>query len=105
MNLIAVDREHVPPVCVPSNIRNDNTLKLAKDLYERFGSNNFTLQSHLESYAYGIFPLASRLFNHSCVPTAVYKFVIKQGQPTRMEIIALRDIAVGEEVRPAPVKM
>lgn len=48
--------------------------------------------------AHGIFPLASRLFNHSCLPNAAARYVIRRGQSVRMEIVALREIKVTEEI-------
>lgn len=72
---------------------------LVARLYERFGNNNFTVHSHLNSIAHGIFPLASRLFNHSCVPNAATKYNLSRGRVPELHIIALRDIKPNEEVR------
>jgi SET domain len=68
------------------------------ELYSRFGNNNFVIHSHLVSIAHGIFPLASRLFNHSCVPNAAAKYIFTESEPVHMEVVALRDIKKGEEV-------
>ncbi|KZP33583.1 hypothetical protein FIBSPDRAFT_720739 [Athelia psychrophila] len=68
------------------------------ELYSRFGNNNFTVHSHLVSVAHGIFPLASRLFNHSCVPNAAAKYIFTPSEPPRMEIFALCEIGRGEEI-------
>ncbi|KAF6755948.1 hypothetical protein DFP72DRAFT_964622 [Ephemerocybe angulata] len=85
-----------PPVCpikpAPPSQR------LVEDLFARFGNNNFTIHSHLNSIAHGVFPVASRLFNHSCVPNAVAKYVFSAGNTVTMEVVSLRDIAVGEEI-------
>lgn len=67
-------------------------------LFARSGNNNFVIHSHLTTVAHGIFPLASRLFNHSCLPNAAARYVIRRGQPVRMEIIALREIKAMEEI-------
>ncbi|OSX59923.1 hypothetical protein POSPLADRAFT_1066984 [Postia placenta MAD-698-R-SB12] len=86
----------IPPLCnanVPSDV-----LSTAHAIYNRFGNNNFVVHSHLNSYAHGIFPFASRSFNHSCVPNAVVKYIITPCHPVRMEVIALRDIARGDEI-------
>jgi SET and MYND domain-containing protein len=72
---------------------------LVTDIYSRFGNNNFTIHSHLNSIAHGIFPQASRMFNHSCTPNAVAKYVLKPGEVAAMEVVSLRDISSGEEVR------
>lgn len=71
-----------------------------RSLYSRFGNNNFAIHSHLTSFAHGIFPVASRLFNHSCIPNAAAKYIINRSQPIKMEVVALRDITKGEEVSP-----
>ncbi|KAG7088378.1 hypothetical protein E1B28_012379 [Marasmius oreades] len=67
-------------------------------LFSRFANNNFSVHSHFHTYAHGIFPLASRLFNHSCVPNAAAKYVIIPGGSVRMDVVALRSISAGEEI-------
>lgn len=89
----------VPPLCLSKSAQTAQTPKLAEELYARFGNNNFVLHSHLNTYGHGIFPLASRLFNHSCVPNAACKYVITPTQPVTMDVVALYEIAEGEEVR------
>ncbi len=79
-----------PPTCSP--------VDGADTLYDRFGNNNFTIHSHLNSFAHGIFPLSSRLFNHSCAPNAAARYKLVQGQVVTMEVVALRDIPEEEEV-------
>ena len=100
LDLIKVTRPDgfVPPLCLSKGAQTTDTVTLAGDLYARFGSNNFVLHSHLNSYAHGVFPHASRYFNHSCVPNAACKYVITPSEPVRMEVVALRDINEGEEV-------
>ena len=71
---------------------------LVDQLYSRFGNNNFAIHSHLTSIGHGIFPVASRLFNHSCVPNVATKYTFCEAQNVVMEIIALRDILPDEEV-------
>jgi SET and MYND domain-containing protein len=73
--------------------------KLTQDIYSRFHNNNFTIHSHMSTVAHGVFPLASRYFNHSCVPNAAPKYILTPAQPVTMEVVALRDIELGEEVR------
>ncbi|KAJ8516899.1 hypothetical protein ONZ45_g5832 [Pleurotus djamor] len=82
----------LPPTC-PSQVGDE-----VKESWIRFGNNNFTIHSHLNSFAHGIFPLASRLFNHSCVPNAAARYKLSGAQPVIMEVVALRDVAIGEEV-------
>ncbi|KAI0050375.1 hypothetical protein FA95DRAFT_620593 [Auriscalpium vulgare] len=67
-------------------------------LYSRFGNNNFVLHSHLASFAHGIYPLASRLFNHSCTPNAAVRYSIVREKAVQMDVLALRDILPDEEV-------
>ncbi|RDX42519.1 SET domain-containing protein [Lentinus brumalis] len=88
----------VPPLCLSKSAQTEATQKLAEELYARFGNNNFVLHSHLNSYGHGIFPLASRLFNHSCVPNGACKYIIRPTEPVTMEVIALYEIAEGEEI-------
>jgi hypothetical protein len=64
--------------------------------WKRFGPNNLVLRSFAAlnggaaeaAYAHGIFPLASRLFNHSCYPTAWPAFVVRDKR-LRMEVRVL----------------
>jgi SET and MYND domain-containing protein len=74
-------------------------------LFSRSGNNNFAVYNHLTTIAHGIFPLASRLFNHSCLPNAVATYLIRQGEPVRMEVVALREIRATEEVICSEFKM
>jgi len=68
------------------------------ELYSRFGNNNFAIHSHFVSIAHGVFPLASRLFNHSCVPNAAARYIFAESEAPRMDVVALRPIKAGEEV-------
>lgn len=83
-----------PPVCASADVPQS----VIDEAFARFGNNNFLLQSHLTAYAHGIFPLASRLFNHSCVPNCAAKYITTPTEMVSMEIVALRDIAPDEEV-------
>lgn len=89
--------------CLPVSFGQQETdpslAAVAREFYGRFGNNNFVIHSHLDSYANGVFPLASRLFNHSCTPNAVTRYIITPSEAVRMEVIALRDLVEGEEVR------
>ncbi|KAI6014668.1 hypothetical protein EDC04DRAFT_2578659 [Pisolithus marmoratus] len=70
----------------------------ASELYKRSGNNNFAIHSHFTTIAHGIFPLASRLFNHSCLPNAFPKYTFDRGRQVRMSVVAMRDIEAGEEI-------
>lgn len=89
--------QDTPPICAAFKVHVPK--EITRSLFSRFGNNNFLLHSHLTPYAHGIYPLASRLFNHSCYPNSVARYTIKKGKPVKMEVIALRDIPKGEEVR------
>ncbi|PCH40034.1 hypothetical protein WOLCODRAFT_116534 [Wolfiporia cocos MD-104 SS10] len=89
----------VPPICgARSKTGDPSCQRAAHELFSRFGNNNFVLHSHLNSYAHGMFPLASRFFNHSCAPNAVARYINIVSEPVRMEVVAIRDIAEGEEI-------
>jgi len=93
-----VATQKTPPICPmgPNGVLLDGVLD---ELYSRFGNNNFAIHSHLVSIAHGVFPLASRLFNHSCVPNAAAKYIFTESESVRMEVVALREIQQDEEVR------
>ena len=71
---------------------------LTRKIYSRFHNNNFAVHSHMTIIGHGVFPLASRLFNHSCIPNAAPRYILEQAKLPLMEIVALRDIDKGEEV-------
>lgn len=71
---------------------------LVQSLFIRFQNNNFAMHSHLSTFGHGVFPLASRLFNHSCVPNAAARYILKAREPVKMEVVALRPISGGEEI-------
>ncbi|EGO23481.1 hypothetical protein SERLADRAFT_449865 [Serpula lacrymans var. lacrymans S7.9] len=87
-----------PVVCSMTVKRSGLSSDELEAVYSRFGNNNFAIHSHLTTYAHGVFPLASRLFNHSCLPNAAAKFVLSPSEPIHMEIVAIRDISPGEEI-------
>lgn len=92
-----------PPTCPLTT--NKNSSVDPSELFSRCGNNNFTIHSHFTTIAHGIFPLASRLFNHSCFPNAIAKYIFSQKTDTQMAIMAIRDILPGEEVSEAyPLK-
>uniref|UniRef100_A0A8H7XZH3 SET domain-containing protein n=1 Tax=Psilocybe cubensis TaxID=181762 RepID=A0A8H7XZH3_PSICU len=72
--------------------------QLVRRMHSRFGNNNFAIHSHLTSIGHGIFPVASRLFNHSCNPNAAAKYTLSPTRSIVMEIVALRNIVSGDEI-------
>ena len=97
LSLLPHPHDSVPtlPVCP---LKPTPRPQLLRTLYSRFGNNNFAIHSHLTTIGHGVFPVASRLFNHSCIPNAVAKYVFSSPQSIVMEVMALRDIFPGEEV-------
>ncbi|CAA7261581.1 unnamed protein product [Cyclocybe aegerita] len=87
--------EAPPPICPISPAPPSG---LVSRLFARFGNNNFAIHSHLVTIGHGVFPFASRLFNHSCIPNAAAKYRLSPGQSVIMEVVALRDILPGEEI-------
>ncbi|KAI0315809.1 SET domain-containing protein [Amylostereum chailletii] len=86
---------HLPVLPLSSqDYPSDTLLKI----FSRFGNNNFVLHSHFSNYAHGIYPLASRLFNHSCCPNSGVKYVFEEEEHPKMVVVALRDIATDEEI-------
>lgn len=77
--------------------------KFFEQAWSRFDCNNFvlhnisTLQAESTVYALGIFPWASRSFNHSCAPNAWSAFRLEH-RKAWLEVRALRDIEEGQEV-------
>lgn len=88
---------------LPSSILASHTNFLVA-AWSRFDCNNFVIHnvSSLEpesgAYALGVFPLASRCFNHSCSPNAWSAFRLRDGQ-IWLEVRALETITDGTEVR------
>ncbi|KAJ8590047.1 SET domain-containing protein [Rhizopogon salebrosus TDB-379] len=97
MSLLPGPQYGSPPIACPMSVDVEVHQSL-EALFSRSGNNNFAIHSHLTSIAHGIFPLASRLFNHSCLPNAAARYVIRQGQPVRMEVVALQEIKATEEI-------
>ncbi|KAH8114566.1 SET domain-containing protein [Phellopilus nigrolimitatus] len=88
--------DHPPVICTVGRTKNVPS-DLLRALYNRFSNNNFIVHSHLNPVGHGIFPLASRLLNHSCIPNAVvvYDFGTRG---VCLKVKALTEIQPGEEV-------
>jgi len=84
----------LPPVACSTRMPES----VVREIYSRFGNNNFVIHSHLTTFGHGVFPLASRLFNHSCLPNAAAKYILSESNLPKMEVIALREISAGEEI-------
>ncbi|KAG6855879.1 hypothetical protein H0H87_009768 [Tephrocybe sp. NHM501043] len=89
------DAEHEFKIPIP-DLKPSVSPHIANFLYARFSNNNFAIHSHLSTVGHGVFPLASRLFNHSCYPNAAPKYLLTPNGVT-MEVIALQEIPEGEE--------
>ncbi|KAF8195565.1 hypothetical protein BJ912DRAFT_1021255 [Pholiota molesta] len=88
MSLLPYPNEFIPPppICP---IMPPPPAELVQKLYARFGNNNFAIHSHLTTIGHGIFPHASRLFNHSCLPNAAAKYILSPNNSVAMGIISL----------------
>ncbi|KIY48631.1 SET domain-containing protein, partial [Fistulina hepatica ATCC 64428] len=93
-SLLPARRAQSPVRCLPPTVLPSEVIA---HLYARFSNNNFVMHSNLNTFGHGIFPLASRLFNHSCVPNAIPVFNLTSSRPV-MNVIALRKIYIGEEI-------
>lgn len=83
------------PLCLDNARRLSD--ELVVELHSRFPNNNFVIHSYLDSIGHGIFPLASRLFNHSCTPNAVVTYSLNTSRPTAV-LRTLAQIDAGDEV-------
>ncbi|KAF8582811.1 hypothetical protein K439DRAFT_119131 [Ramaria rubella] len=76
--------------------------ELIRFLSCRFANNNFTIHTfRMDVFAHGVFPLASRSFNHSCVPSAVPVYNImmpSHSTSITMEIKSICAMRPGEEI-------
>lgn len=76
----------------------DSTKSLANELWIRTPNNHWVIYgSELTPVAHGIYPTASRAFNHSCLPSAIPVYVYGN-EGAEMQVRALRDLQAGEEV-------
>jgi len=80
------------------NIRSEDNKKNMRNLLLKFRCNNFGIVDDLmQCVGAGVYP-AVALLNHSCQPTCLLRYVISQGRPVRLQVIAVRDITAGEEL-------
>lgn len=91
----------MPPM-IPMKKVDTPLLSRAPDLYQRFPNNNHIFSIHLNGAGVAILPLTSRLLNHSCSPNAVLRYILSASQKPRAEVVAIREISEGEEVRLPP---
>ena len=92
------NRLEAPPV-VPMRRADPSLLSQVPALFQRFPNNNHVMQIHLRAIGVAILPLTSRLLNHSCSPNAVLRYILSASQKPRAEVVAIREITEGEEVR------
>lgn len=89
--------DQVPPVCPTGKNGPKLDMQKVHYMYERFGNNNFVVHSHLDAIAHGIFPLSSRLLNHSCEPNSIVTYILG-GSRMQMEVKVLTKVKRGDEV-------
>lgn len=87
-----------PPI-VPMRRVDPSLLSRVPALFQRFPNNNHVIQIHLRAIGVAILPLTSRLMNHSCSPNAVLRYILSPSKRPRAEVVAIREISEGEEVR------
>ena len=95
------DSDQDEPLICPMEYNNRISPNVLKALFRRFSNNNFSIHSVLTPVGHGIFPLASRLFNHSCVPNAVATYTFFP-EGVQASIKALAEIKTGDEVSSTP---
>lgn len=94
----------LPPLC-PLSPKTRRKLAALSDtavaaLFARFSNNNFVIHApDLTAVAHGIFPSASRAFNHSCRPNAWAVYTFEEGGGVVVNVRAGKALAGGEEVR------
>jgi len=91
----------VPPI-VPMKRVDPALLSRVPALFQRFPNNNHVMQIHLRAIGVAILPRTSRLMNHSCSPNAVLRYILSASKKPRAEVVAIREISEGEEVRLPP---
>ncbi|KAG9019751.1 hypothetical protein FRB90_009621 [Tulasnella sp. 427] len=87
-----------PPLPLQTNLVNSIPRMALDHLFSTIHNNHFSVSAlDLHPIAHAVFPIASRAFNHSCLPNATACYRYDNGfiwQDTR----ALTDIEVGEEI-------
>ena len=98
-SLLPSPLELEPPPVVPMKRVDPSIPPRIPALYQRFPNNNHVIQIHLRATGVAILPLTSRLLNHSCSPNAAIRYILSASQKPRAEVVAIREISEGEEVR------
>jgi len=98
-NLLPSSHELELPPVIPMKRVDPSLLSRVPALYQRFPNNNHVIQIHLRAIGVAILPLTSRLLNHSCSPNAVLRYILSPSQKPLAEVVAIREISEGEEVR------
>ncbi|KAG8951727.1 hypothetical protein FRC04_005748 [Tulasnella sp. 424] len=92
------ERISSPPLPLQSNLLNATPKAALDHLFSTIQNNHFSVLSlYLHPIAHAIFPLASRAFNHSCLPNATASYRYENGSVWQ-DIRALRDIEANEEI-------
>ncbi|EJC98158.1 SET domain-containing protein [Fomitiporia mediterranea MF3/22] len=99
VSLLPLSAASVPdtPLICPLSRSSIASPAVIKEIFSRFSNNNFIVHSHLSAVGHGIFPLASRLFNHSCLPNAIVTYSFTS-EGIQMVVKALTPIKQGEEI-------
>ncbi|KAF8340702.1 uncharacterized protein EI90DRAFT_3036532 [Cantharellus anzutake] len=85
-----------PPL--PLFLAKEHSHELIQALSSRSVNNDWVIySSSLHPIGHGVFPRASRYFNHSCSPSAVQVYTFDEAGPI-MHIKALKNLSAGEEI-------
>lgn len=90
---------HIPSSLAVAKNPLDGSQNLGQVLSARSSNNHWMVyDSELSATGEGVYPSASRSFNHSCLPSAIPVFCYAEGKGPVMEVRALTQIKKGEEV-------
>ncbi|KAG8957467.1 hypothetical protein FRC00_003937, partial [Tulasnella sp. 408] len=92
------ERISSPPLPLQPNLLAATPKAAIDHLFSSIQNNHFSVvTTYLHPVAHAIFPLASRAFNHSCLPNASPSYRYEKGLIWQ-DVRALRDIEVDEEI-------
>ncbi|KIO25618.1 hypothetical protein M407DRAFT_24996 [Tulasnella calospora MUT 4182] len=98
LTLQPAERISSPPLPLQSSLLSATPKAAIDHLFSTIQNNHFSVSStSLHPIAHAIFPLASRAFNHSCLPNAAPSYRYENGAVWQ-DVRALSDIAVDEEI-------
>ncbi|KAG9000226.1 hypothetical protein FRB93_012766 [Tulasnella sp. JGI-2019a] len=98
LSLSPAQRSQLHPFVPPIPVSHDLLPSLVQHLFDTIENNHFVVTSpYLKTIANGVFPLASRSFNHACLPNACPSYRTENAL-VYMDVRALRDMKPGTEI-------